>query len=94
MGVFLEVWDEGGRVLFRRGLRPAPNSDQEEQARKRRFERHLLSLPLGAVGEVPLRPGDNPYSVRFSLHNAARRLALKLEVRRVDDTIFFQRVLG
>jgi hypothetical protein len=94
LGALLEVWDEGERVIFRRGLRPSQDSDQARQARKRRYERHVLALALGAVGELPLRPGDNAYSVRRSLHNAARRLALKLQVWRVDDTIFFQRVLA
>ena len=51
----------------------------------------MLSLPLGAVAEIPLRPGDNAYSVRRSLHNAAQRLALKLQVWRVDDSIYFRR---
>jgi hypothetical protein len=92
LGVRVEVWDEGGRVYFRRREGAAsPRSEPGRRERKRLYDGHLADVDPDAVGELRLEPGDSSRPVQQALRNAAERLGIKLEVWRVDDSVFFRR---
>jgi hypothetical protein len=93
LGVRVEVWDEGGRVYFRRREGAAArHSEPGRRERKRLYEGYLADVTADAVGELQLEPGDSSRSVQQALRYAAQRLAIKLEIWRHDDRIYFSSV--
>jgi hypothetical protein len=90
----VEVWDEGGKVYVqRREGAAAPRSEPGRRERRLLYDGYLADLPPDAIGELRLEPEDSSRSVQQALRYAAQRSAIKIEVWRVEDRIFFQRVL-
>jgi hypothetical protein len=92
LGMRMDVWDEGGRVYFRRRDAVAPHSEPGRRARKLLYDGYLANVPPDAVGELRLEPGDSSRSVQQALRYAAQRRGVKLEIWRVEDSIYFRRL--
>jgi hypothetical protein len=93
LGVRVEVWDEGGRVYFRRrDGAAASRSEPGRRERKRLYDGYLADVTPDAVGELRLEPGDSSRSVQQTLRYAALREGVRLEIWRVGDRIYFQRL--
>jgi hypothetical protein len=72
---------------------PHATASQGARERKRLYEGYLAEVTADAVGELQLEPGDSSRSVQQALPYAAQRLAIKIEIWRVDEWIYFRRIL-
>jgi hypothetical protein len=93
LGVQVEVWDEHSKVYFRRRAgAAAPHSEPGRRERKRLYDGYLAEVAPDVVGELRLEPEESSRSVQQALRYAARRLGIKLEIWRVEDSIYFRRL--